>query len=368
MSENTLPRGARGHARKAGLPPGSMVYTGIPRDAPIKISIIDYDTDRLEEREGLTVEEVGPYIRRATTTTWVNVDGVHDAALIEAICRVVHVHPLTIEDILSIGTRAKFEEYQNYLYIVLDMLEMVEEKVPNARSKLKIRPEQVSILLGDGYVVTFLEDPGDIWDPVRKRLRAESGQIRKRGSDYLCYALLDSVVDSCFLALEAMGDRIEELEEITLADSEKTSPSEIHGLKHELLLLRKSVLPLREVTSAMLHCEESPLIRKTVHPYLRDLHDHVVQVIETAEIHRESTVALLELYLAGAGNRLNEIMKVLTILTAIFIPMTFIAGIYGMNFDNMPELTWKYGYYDALALMGFMAVAMLALFKWQKWI
>jgi magnesium transporter len=356
----------KGHVRKAGLPPGMPIYTGEPRQGPLKITVIDFSPDHLEEREGLTVEEIKPYVTK-NSVTWVHIDGVHDARVVQQICDLFSVHALAIEDILTIGTRPKCEEYETYFFIVLEMLNLAQDADAKGRPDFHIVPEQVSIVFGDGFVVTFLEDPGDIWDGVRKRLRGDASRLRRLKADYLCYALLDAVVDHYFLVLEALGDRAEALEEIALYSLEADTISRIHSLKQELLGVRKSVWPLRDVTGVLTRSTSPAAIQPSTVPYLRDLHDHVLQVIETAEIHRESTVALLELYLAGTSNRLNQVMKLLTVLTAVFIPVTFVAGIYGMNFDNMPELHWRYGYFWALGMMGSIGVGMLLYFRKQNW-
>jgi magnesium transporter len=356
-----MARDSRSKVKKVGMPPGSIVYTGEPRTEPINITVYDYTADRMEERTTVGLEECLDY-KDKPSATWVDVDGVHDAKLVQRICEGYGVHPLTIEDIVTLGTRAKCEEYDDYLFIVLDMLECVERD-----GKLAIQGEQVSVVLGKNFVLTFQEAAGDVWEPIRKRIRTDGSRMRRSGSDYLAYALLDAVVDHYFLVLEQVGAVVEQMEETALDSIGPETVGEIHDLKRLLLKVRKAVWPLRDVTGILVRTE-SELIGPTTRPFLRDVHDHVMQAIDTNELYRESAVSLLELYLAGTSNRMNQVMKVLTVIATIFIPITFISSVYGMNFDYMPELHWKYGYFWALGLMAATAAGLIVYFRKNDWL
>lgn len=348
--------------KKVGLPPGTAVYTGDRGPGPVHVHVLKYGVDTIEERENVSLEDCA-LLPDTPLIKWVDIDGVHDVPTVQKLCEMFKIHPLTLEDILSIGTRPKIDEYDHYYFVVLNMLEV--HRPENGHSE--IRSEQVSLIFGENFVLTFQEQPGDVWDIIRKRLRAEGSRIRRLNADYLAYALLDAVVDHYFLVLEDLGEEIEELEGNSIDQLGEDAVAEIHELKRQLLTIRRNVWPLREVSGALQRAE-SPLIARTTRPFLRDLHDHVLQTIETTELYRESAVALLELYLAGASNRLNQVMKVLTVLTAVFIPVTFISSVYGMNFEYMPELHWRYGYFFALGLMGTVAVGMFAYFRRQDWL
>lgn len=343
------------------MSPGTAVYTGEPRNEPVNITVFDYTADRVDERHGVGLDECFAYKDRPTAT-WIDVDGVHDAALVKRICEGFGVHPLTIEDIVTIGTRAKCEEYDEYLFVVLEMLDSHEVK-----GKLVIVPEQVAVILGRNFVLTFGERPGDVWEPIRKRIRTDGSRVRRSGSDYLAYGLVDAVVDHYFVVLEKLGTVVEDMEETALDAVSGVIVADIHALKRLLLQVRKAVWPLREVTGILVRTE-SELVGTSTRPFLRDLHDHVIQAIETNEMYRESAVSLLELYLAGTSNRMNQVMKVLTVIATIFIPITFISSVYGMNFKYMPELEWRYGYFWALGLMAATAVGLIAYFRKNDWL
>ena len=359
----------RGRLKKTGLPPGSAVYTGSRSGDPIRISVIDFCDARCENVGVVSVDQLASY-RGVASTTWVDVDGVHDAELVQQVCEIFAIHALAIEDILSIGTRPKFEEYDDSLFIVLHMLETDPQPLHSGHRSgqaIKVGIEQVSVVIGRGFVLTFQERPGDVWDPVRKRIHTSGSRFRKSGSDYLGYALLDAVVDHYFHVLETIGDEVENLEGKALDAGDSGVVVGVHSLKRTLLRIRRAVWPLREVTGALMRSEHQGLVQAATQPFLRDLHDHVVQAVETAEIYRESAITLLDIYLAGTSNRMNEVMKVLTVNAAIFIPITFISSVYGMNFQFMPELHWKYGYFIAAGVMASTALVMVVYFKRKKW-
>ncbi len=352
----------RGRVKKVGLAPGSAVYTGPDRDAQVRISVLDFRDEHFEERSDVPPGECARY-RGASSVSWIDVDGVHDAGLVQSLCESFGVHPLAIEDILSIGTRPKCEEYDGNFLVVLNSL----EPAPAASGSRRVNIEQISLVIGPGFVLTFQQRPGDCWEPVRKRIRGAGSRFRKSGSDYLGYALIDAIVDHYFVVLEALGDDLEAMEEEALHARDPALIRRIHTLKRDLLSVRRCLWPLREVTGVLMRSENASLVHTSTHPFLRDVHDHVVQAIETVEIYRESAVTLLEIYLAGTSNRLNQVMKVLTVIATIFIPVTFISSVYGMNFDYMPELHWRYGYFAALGLMLAVGVAMLGYFRRQNW-
>ncbi|MDH4210045.1 MAG: magnesium/cobalt transporter CorA [candidate division WOR-3 bacterium] len=354
-----MPKYGSRKARKAGLPPGTLVHVGDKQTEKVKITIIDYDESAIESKEIAKVEECFPF-KDKPTVTWINVDGIHDVDIIEKIGNNYGLHPLLLEDIMHAEQRPKIEDFENYLFLVLKMLSFDEKEHV-------IRIEQVSLVLGPSYVISFQEREGDVFDPVRERIRNAKGRIRKMGADYLAYALLDSIVDSYFLILEKIGDKIEGLEEDLIANPDAKTLQTIHYLKREMIFLRRSVWPLREVISGMSR-KESSLIKESTEIFLRDVYDHTIQVIDTIENYRDMVSGMLDIYLSSISNRMNEVMKVLTIFAAIFIPLTFVAGIYGMNFSFMPELGWKWGYFGVLAIMASIGISMLIYFKRKHWL
>jgi magnesium transporter len=356
MSENL-----KDSAKTHGLPPGTLVHVGKRDSGKVKISVMDYDGSDIKERVLDTPEEVFPFFG-SPTVTWINVDGIHDLDMIKKIGEHFRLHPLTLEDIVFTNQRAKFENFDSYIYILIKMVYLKE-----GSQKDEIETEQVSIIIGENYVLSFQEKEGDVFGPVRDRLRSAKGRIRKMGSDYLAYSLLDAVVDNYFLILEHLGEKVEVIEDDLVGDPSPQCLKGIQELKKDMLYLRKSIWPLREVISS-LHKEESPLLKGPTIVYIRDLYDHTIQVIDTVETLRDTASGMLDIYLSSLSNRMNDVMKVLTIIATIFIPLTFIAGIYGMNFHNMPELTWRYGYVFALLLMIAVAFSMLVYFRRKKWL
>jgi magnesium transporter len=345
--------------RKAGLPPGSLIHTGERKAEKTKITVFDYDENGFTELAPKSIEECLPF-KDTATVSWINIDGVHEVEIIEKICRHFGLHPLLIEDILDTDHRPKMEDQGDYIYVTLKML-CCDEKGKRATV------EQVSIVTGHNFVLSFQEAPGDVFDAIRERIRSGKGRIRKLGADYLAYSLLDAVVDNYFIILESFGERIEKLEDRLVASPGQKILGEVHELKRELIFLRKSVWPLREVISGLERCE-SPIIRESTDAYFRDVYDHTIQIIDTIESFRDMTSGMLDIYLSSVSNRMNEIMKVLTIIATIFIPLTFIAGVYGMNFKFMPELGWRYGYLVIWGVMIAAAAAMLVYFKRRKWL
>jgi magnesium transporter len=351
-------------SKTAGHIPGELVYVGDKEKEKTKITIIDYDKDGLRQKTAERIEEVFPF-KDTPTVTWINIDGLHDTGVIQKIGDHFGMHPLTLEDVANTGQRPKYEDFEKYIFIVLKMF-MLEE------DKNDIVSEQVSLILGHNVVISIQEKQGDVFEPIRERIRGAKGRIRKMGADYLAYSLLDTVVDNYFSILEKIGDQIEGVEEALTINPSTQTLQAIHALKRNIIFLRKSVWPLREV-AAGLERGESKLISKGVHIFLRDLYDHTIQVIDTIEIFRDMVSGTLDIYLSSVSNRMNEVMKVLTIIATIFIPLTFVAGIYGMNFNpevsawNMPELNWRYGYFFSLGVMLLILLGMLVYFKRKKW-
>ena len=353
-----MPKLTKKRSEKAGLPPGSLVHIGEKKVEEVKITIIDYDETHFQEKEAKSIEECFTF-KDKPTTTWINVEGIHQVEILEKLGECYGFHPLILEDILNTDQRPKTEDFGDYLYIVLKML------YPN---NSEVVTEQISLILGPNFVISFQEGiKGDVFDPVRERIRTAKGKIRQLGADYLAYSLIDSIVDHYFIILEKLGENIELLEEKLITSPTPETLQTIHNLKREMIFLRKSVWPLREVISG-LERGESFLIKESTRIYLRDVYDHTIQVIDNVETFRDMLSGMLDIYLSSVSNRLNAVMKVLTIIATIFMPLTFLAGLYGMNFKYMPELSWPWGYPLALLIMLAIAVSMLVYFKNKKWL
>jgi len=354
-----IPRFLKRRVEKAGLPPGTLVHVGEKRVGKVRIRVIDYDESHFEEREVKSIEDCLPF-REKPNVTWINIDGVNQLDIIEKIGEHFNIHPLVLEDIVNTGQRPKMEDFVDYIFMTLKMLHYSDEEK-------ETKAEQVSLILGSNYVISFQENEGDVFDPIRERIRADKGRIRKMGPDYLAYALMDAVVDNYFTILEKLGDRIEDFEEELVVNPTPETLQAIHHLKREMIFLRKSVWPLREVINRLERWESS-LINKSISIYLRDVYDHTIQVIDAIETFRDVLSGMLDIYLSSVSNRMNEVMKVLTIIATIFIPLTLIAGIYGMNFRFMPELEMPLGYPIILLSMFFVGMLMVAYFRKKKWL
>jgi len=347
-------------SKKAGLPPGTLVHIGEKRAGESKMTLIDYDEANFQETEVKTVEECFSF-RDKPSITWINVDGVHEVEVVEKLGNCFGLHPLVLEDILNTDQRPKMEVYGGYVYIVLKVLYGND-------SNRSVEAEQVSLILGSNFAISFQEGiEGDVFNPVRERIRSGKGLIRKMGSDYLAYSLIDTIVDNYFLMLENLGERIELLEEELVAHPTTATLQEIQRIKYQMVFVRRAVWPLREVIGG-LGRKESPLIKETTEIYLRDVYDHTVQVMDTIETYREMLSGMLDIYLSSVSNRLNSVMKVLTIIATIFMPLTFIAGIYGMNFKYMPELEWRWGYPAVWLIVVIIGISMLIYFRKKKWL
>jgi magnesium transporter len=354
-----MPRFIKRTSEKTGLPPGALVHIGEKRQEHTRITVMDYEGDRFVEQTPEDVESVFP-LRDAPSISWVNIDGVHDMAVIEKLGQHFLIHPLTLEDTVNTAQRPKFEEFDDYLYVVLKMLIYDD----NAG---RVRAEQVSLVLGHSFLISFQEAEGDVFDAVRERIRRGRGRIRRGGSDYLAYALIDCIVDHYFVALEHLGEKVEALEaQLDVADGDNPLNA-IFRLKQDMIYLRKQLWPLRETLSRF-HKTENPLVQEKNRVFFADVYDHLLQGIEVIESLRDVLSGLQDLYLSMTGQRMNEIMKVLTIIATIFIPITFVAGIYGMNFEIMPELKWRGGYFMVWGIFIVIAAVMLFYFKRRKWL
>ncbi len=346
-------------SKRAGLPPGSLIHVGERRVETPRITVVDYDELEYQEREIGSIEECFPY-KNTPSVTWINIDGIHDTTVIEKIGHHFELHPLALEDVLNTGQRPKMEDAESYIFLVLKMLCYEGESD-------MVRAEQVSIVFGQNFVISFQEQRGDVFDAVRERIRKNRGRVRKAGADYLAYSLTDAIVDGYFIVLEKMAEAVEQLEEDVLRSPSPETLRAIHRLKTEMLFLRKSVWPLREVIS-VLERAGSPLICESTGVYLRDVYDHTIQVADTMETFRDMLSGMVDTYLSSVSNRMNEVMKVLTIIATIFIPLTFLAGIYGMNFKYMPELTWRWAYFGVWGVMAAVTLSMIHYFRRKKWL
>ena len=354
-----MPRFTKKSSKKAGMSPGSLVHIGEKKIGAVKIALLNYDPEQLLEKDLATIEQSLPY-RDTSPVTWINVDGLHEIAVIEKMGVHFGIHPLVLEDIVHTGQRPKSETFEDYIYVVLKMLD-----IDTAADH--ITAEQVSLVLGPHYLISFQEKEGDVFDNVRQRIRTARGRIRKSGCDYLAYAMMDAVVDHYFVILEKLGEKIEQLEEQLLEKHTPQILEDIHHLKREMIFFRKQIWPLREVLNSLIK-DPTELIQETTHIFLRDVYDHTIQVIDTIESLRDVLSGLSDLYLSTVSNRMNEVMKVLTIIATIFIPLTFIAGIYGMNFEFMPELKWRWAYPALWLLLIVIFVVMILWFKRKKWL
>lgn len=340
-----------------GAPPGTLFYNGKEREGRIKITLIEYNDQEYFEDEYYDLSDCLSHVK-PNMVKWINVEGLHKPELIEHIGKIYNIHPLTMEDIVHVDQRPKFEDFEHYVVAIMKMISYTTE----------VNSEQLAIILCENTVLSFQEPHhGDAFDIIRNRLRQGKGRVRKLGADYLAYALMDAVVDCYFVAIEKIGDKIEEIEEEIISDSDKKSILQLYHLKREMIYLRKQVWPLRDMINNMIR-SETTLINPTSDIYLRDLSDHVTRIIDTVETYRDLLSGIMDIYLSSNSNRMNEVMKVLTIMSSIFIPVTFIAGVYGMNFENMPELKTQNGYFIVWGVMIAVIVGLLIYFKRRKWL
>jgi len=351
-------------AKHVGQSPGSLLYIGERRDDPVGLTVMNYNADALEEKTLTNIEETLAY-KNTPTVTWINVDGLHDVGLIQSIGEHYGIHALVLEDILNTQHRPKLEEHEGYLFVTLKMLRFDE-------ANFHVISEQVSFLLGENFLISFQERPGDVLDPVCARLRGSKKRIHNAGSDYLLYALIDAIVDHYYLVLEGLGEQIETLEDTILEQPHDHALQQIHLYRKELVGVRHAVWPLREVIDAFSRRDLS-LIRESTSIYIKDVYDHVLQIWDSVENLREMLAGLVDAQRSSVDAKTNEVMRLLTIIATIFIPLTFVAGIYGMNFNpetspwNMPELNWTWGYPAVWGLMVAVTIGMVVYFKKKGW-
>ncbi|HUU04895.1 MAG TPA: magnesium/cobalt transporter CorA [Patescibacteria group bacterium] len=345
---------------KSGLPPGTLMHIGTMKDKDSRMRILDYDEGSVRETKQAAIDECLS-LRASDSLTWIDIEGLRDVGLLERLGSGYGLHPLILEDILNTDQRPKLDDMESYIYVVLKMLDFDP-------SSLQIVSEQVSIVFGRNFVISIQEGrEGDPFEPLRERIRSGKGRIRKLGPDYLAYSLLDAVIDRYFLILERFAERIETLEEKLIGDPGPETLHQIHHLKREMIFLRKSAWPLREVIYG-LEKSDSDLILPGTKIFLRDIYDHAVHIIDSIETYREMLSSMLDIYLSSVSNRMNQVMKVLTVIATIFMPLTFLAGIYGMNFKYMPELGWRWGYPLVLLIMLGVGGLMLYFFKKKNWL
>lgn len=340
------------------MEPGSLVHIGEIYGERTKISIIEYSKDTLIENEDATVKEIQHYLS-TPEVTWINVQGISDTTLIDTIGHDFGMHPLVMEDILNTTQRAKLEDYKQNLYIVLRML-----KYNHATDS--VDGEQISLFIRKDCVITFQESDQDLFKSIRERIRKPNTKIREMGTDYLTYTIIDWIIDQYFVILEKVDDKLESLEEDLLNNPQTSTLLKIERTKREIILLRKSVWPTRDLISQFTRLD-SPLINDSSRVFMRDVYDHTIQLIDTIESFRDIVSGMLDLYLSNLTQRTNEIMKVLTVVSTIFVPLTFLASLYGMNFDNIPELHYQYGYYVLLGVMFMIGSAMVLYFRRKNW-
>lgn len=352
--------GADRRSKKFGMAPGSLVYVGDKAAEPVEVSIIDYNESRFEELGDVDIETCRRYMN-ADTVTWINVSGVHQTGIIERIGEIAGLHPLLQEDVLNTEQRPKMDDFDDHLLIILKMFTM-------DNGNLELDHEQISLVIGRGYLISFQEGhPGDVFDPIRDRIRRAKGRIRRHGADYLAYSLMDMIVDRYFQVIEDFGEQIEVLQDQVIDSPKPEILHSIHRLKHQMIYMRKAVWPVREIISNLLRLE-SELIGKEVQRYLKDIYDHTIQIVDAVETYRDVLSGVLDIYLSNMSNRMNEVMKVLTVIATIFIPLTFLAGVYGMNFRYFPELEWRFSYPVFWGINIIIAGAMLAWFRKKGWL
>lgn len=346
--------------KKTGLPPGSVVFTGNRKVEKVLIHYVQYDSEILEQRVFDNHVESVFHQSPDDKVDWYDIRGIHDSQLIELIGKTFDIHPLILEDVADVHQRPKFEEYEKGNFIALRALKY-------DKTQCKVSTEQITLYFRKGFVATFQETESDLFESVRKRIHSGKGQIRQLGADYLAYALTDAIVDNYYLVLDEIEAVIEGLEEKLLSSQDLGSKGEIQGLKKELLVLRKSIAPLREAIGRFAK-SESVFVEETSRIFVRDLYDHTIQIMDMVESYRDILNGLQDLLITEVSFKMNQVMQLLTLVATIFIPLTFLAGIYGMNFDNMPELHWEYGYFILLAIMAVTFIGLLVFFKRNRWL
>lgn len=345
---------------KAGLPPGTLIHVGEVHHPDTRISIIDFNAGHYEQQIANSLEQVSKSRDCPDSVTWLNIEGLSDIALIEGLGKQFNIHPLILEDILNTHQRPKVDEYDDCLFLVAKVIQL------NKDTNI-VDYQQISILLFDRLIFTFKERQDQMLLPIQERLRSGKGIIRQHGADYLVYLVLDSVIDQYFSMQDSMDEIIDSLEEELLKNPTRESLIKIQRVKRELIYIRRIVSPQRDMLGVILHTD-TPLIGEKTRVYFRDVYDHVLRVSEAIDSYREMMTGLLDIYVSSISNKMNEIMKVLTVFASIFIPLTFLTGIYGMNFENMPELKWKWAYPVVWGVFITLPVVLLIYFKKKKWL
>ncbi|WP_394753868.1 magnesium/cobalt transporter CorA [Crenothrix sp.] len=347
-------------SEKSGLPPGSLVHVGEVHDYPHSISLINYNGTHLEKRTIQSIEECLHY-QNTDTITWVVINGLKDVSVIDAIGKHFNIHALVLEDILNTHQRPKLEEFNDYLFIVMKAVTLED-------STYSISYEQISLLLLSNFVFTFREKPDALFQPVIDRLNIPTSQLRNVGADYLTYVLIDAIVDEYFTMQDNLDELVETVEDELLVNPSTKTLATIQKIRRELIFLRRTMPPLRELLKALHRSSESPLLEERTRRYFGDVYDHVIRISESVESYRDLIASMLDIYLSSISNKMNETMKVLTVFASIFIPLTFIAGVYGMNFEYMPELKWRWGYPALWCVFVSVSVSLLIYFKRKKWL
>ncbi|MFH1283354.1 MAG: magnesium/cobalt transporter CorA [bacterium] len=345
--------------KKAGLEPGTLMPAIEKKAESSRITVVDFDEKKFTDEEIGTIEESFPLLK-STTTTWINIENLNTVPVLEKLGQNLELHPLILEDIHNTSHRPKFDDLEKYLFIVLAAFSYNKDTH-------ELNSQQISLLLGKNLVFSFKEHIDDLFAPIRERIKNSKWRTRKLEADYLLYSLVDIIIDYYFVVLEELNDGIEEIEIELLSNPTHRTLNKIYTIKHDLIMLRKSIWPLREVV-VKLERSDSTLIKKATKLYIRDLYEHTIQILDTIETHRDMVSGMIDIYLSSVSNRMNEIMKVLTIIATIFIPLTFIAGIYGMNFKYMPELEWEYGYIAVWILFLGIGMALILFFRKKKWL
>jgi len=354
-----MPKNQNRTSHKSGLAPGSLVHIGDIHHPNTQLTLVNYNQDHWEQRSLPSIDEALKY-RDEDSITWVTIEGLADPSIVEFIGEHFNIHPLVQEDILNTNQRPKLEEHEDYLYVVLKSL------TPN-NDQFDIKYEQVSLIILKNFVFAFKEKTDSLFSLIEKRIEIRHGRIRNMGSDYLMYSLLDIIVDQNFAILDQLDETLAALEDDIFTDPTPQMLEKIHQIKLEVIKMRRYISPVRDLTANLLR-NESKIIEPSTHIYLRDVHDHVMRIIESIETHRDILSSLLDIYLSSVSSKLNEVMKILTIFSAIFIPLTFIAGIYGMNFKHMPELDWKWGYPGVWVMFITIATSLYFFFKRKGWV
>jgi magnesium transporter len=350
--------------QKRGMSPGSLIFTGEKKTDKVKITLIQYDSNKFESKEIINLEELEK-IKESKAVNWINIAGLHDTAALQTIGEIFQIHLLVLEDILNVEHNPKFDDYDNHLFVITKMIDYNKEA--NA-----LNIEHLSFILGENYLLTFQENEEDVFDVIRDRIKNGKGRIRNFAADYLMYRLIDAVVDNYYFVLENLDDKLEIMEDHLLENPDSFKVSSLHIIKKDILKIRRSVSPLLEIIHSF-EREKGTLLKKSTYVFLRDLYDHSKQIIELTENYRELINGMVEIYLSSASQRMNEVIKLLTIISTIFIPLTFIVGIYGMNFNtkhplNMPELHWALGYPAVMLFMLLIAVGLIIFFKRKRWL